>query len=165
MCHASGSEKDEIKDCEFKRNIFIINLKRNQIIEHKLREELEKYGEVKSMRVRQDKHRSKYNIGMACLATEEQAKPARNMLIKTKHYVANKYKHRKKTYYLNNNTQEKDKRCKNPDEENTTKNIVISPDFLVWKFCLKAQFPNSFRQFAQNYGEIVPFRKISTSGD
>ena len=87
------------------------------------------------MRVRQDKHRSKDSIGMACLATEEQAKPAINILIKTKHYVANKYKHRKQTYFLNNNTQEKDKRCKNPGEENTTKNIVISPDFLVWKLC------------------------------
>ena len=26
----------------------------------------------------------------------------------------------------------------------TAKNIVISPDFLVWKFCGKAQFPHSF---------------------
>ena len=26
---------------------------------------------------------------------------------------------------------------------NTAKNIVISPDFLVWKFCGKAQFPHT----------------------
>ena len=26
----------------------------------------------------------------------------------------------------------------------TAKNTVISPDFLVWKFCGKAQFPHSF---------------------
>ena len=44
LCHACGSEKHEIKDCESKRNIYIIDLKRNQIIEHKLRKELEKYG-------------------------------------------------------------------------------------------------------------------------
>ena len=50
LCHACGSEKHEIKDCESKRNIYIIDLKRNQIIEHKLRKELEKYGEVKSLR-------------------------------------------------------------------------------------------------------------------
>ena len=56
FCHACGSEKHEIKDCESKRNNYIIDLKRNQIIEHKLRKELEKYGEVKSMRVIQDKH-------------------------------------------------------------------------------------------------------------
>ena len=41
------NEKHEIKDCESKRNIYIIDLERNQIIEHKLRKELEKYGEVK----------------------------------------------------------------------------------------------------------------------
>ena len=71
LCHASGSQKYEIKDCESKRNIYI---KRNQIAERKLREELEKYEEVKSMRPRQDKHGRKDNIGIACLATEEKDK-------------------------------------------------------------------------------------------
>ena len=54
MYHACGSEKHEIKDCQSKRNINIIDLKSNQVIEHKLRKELEKHGEVSSMRVRQD---------------------------------------------------------------------------------------------------------------
>ena len=44
----------------------------------------------------------------------------------------------------------------------TVKNSVILPHFLVWKFCGKAQFPHSFGRFAQNYGETVPFHKIST---
>ena len=76
LCHACGSGKHEIKDYESKRNIYIIDLERNQIIEHKLRKELEKYGEVKSMRVRRDKYGRKDNTGMACLATKEQAKLA-----------------------------------------------------------------------------------------
>ena len=59
LWQACGSEKHEEKECESKRNIYIIDLKRNQIIEHKLRKELEKYGEVKSMRVGQDKHGGK----------------------------------------------------------------------------------------------------------
>ena len=117
LYHACGSEKHEIKDCKSKRNIYIIDLKRNQIIEHKLRKELEKYGEVKSMRVRQDKHGRKGNIGMACLATEEQAKLAIKMLNKTKQYLANEYKHRKQTNNLNNNTKGKDKRYEKPEEE------------------------------------------------
>ena len=29
LCHACGSEKHEIKDCESKRNLYIIDLKRN----------------------------------------------------------------------------------------------------------------------------------------
>ena len=84
LCHACGSEKLEIKDCESKRNIFIRDLKRNQIIEHKLRTELEKHGEVKSMRVRQDEHGRKGNIGMAYFGTENQAKLAIKMFNKTK---------------------------------------------------------------------------------
>ena len=38
----------------------------------------------------------------------------------------------------------------------------IPTDFLVWKFCGKAQFSHSFGRFARNYAETVPFRKIST---
>ena len=48
---------------------------------------------------------------------------------------------------------------------NSAKNIVISPDFLVWKFCGNAQFPHSFGNscaFLQNFhtrksGEITIF--------
>ena len=44
----------------------------------------------------------------------------------------------------------------------TAKTTVISPDFLVWKFCGKAQFPSSFERFARKYAETMSFRKIST---
>ena len=44
----------------------------------------------------------------------------------------------------------------------TMKNTVISPNFLVWEFCGKAQFPHSFGRIPQNYAKIVPFHKIST---
>ena len=44
----------------------------------------------------------------------------------------------------------------------TTKNTVISPNFLVWKFYGKEQFPHSFGRFAKNYAETVAFHKIST---
>ena len=43
----------------------------------------------------------------------------------------------------------------------TAKNPVISPDFLVWKFCGKAQFPHNFGLFARFHtrklGEITEF--------
>ena len=32
----------------------------------------------------------------------------------------------------------------------TVKNTVISPKFLEWKFCGKAQFPHSFGRIAQS---------------
>ena len=47
----------------------------------------------------------------------------------------------------------------------TAQNTVISPNFLVWKFCEKAQFPHSFGQFARNYTETAPFHKISAPGN
>ena len=97
LCHACGSEKHEIKDCESKRNIYVIDLKRNQIIEHKLRKKLEKYGEIKSM------------LSNRSLATEEQAKLAIKMLNKTK-YIASEYKYKKQTNNLNNSAKEKDQR-------------------------------------------------------
>ena len=53
--------------------------------------------------------------------------------------------------------------CSNIGKICTAKNNVISPDFLVWKFCGKTQFPHSFRRFARNYAETVPFRKIFTA--
>ena len=44
----------------------------------------------------------------------------------------------------------------------TAKNTVILLDFLVWKFCGKAQFPHSFGRITRNNAETVSFRKIST---
>ena len=41
----------------------------------------------------------------------------------------------------------------------TTKNNVILPSFVVWKFCGKAQFPHSFGQIVRNYAETMPLQK------
>ena len=43
----------------------------------------------------------------------------------------------------------------------TSKNTIILPNFLVWKFCGKAQFPHCFRRIARNFTETVTFHKIS----
>ena len=47
----------------------------------------------------------------------------------------------------------------------TAENTVISPNFLVWKFCGKGKFPHNFGRIAQNYAETVPFHKISAPGN
>ena len=41
----------------------------------------------------------------------------------------------------------------------------ISPNFLGWKFCGKAQFPHSLRLFARNSAETASFHKIFTPGN
>ena len=38
---------------------------------------------------------------------------------------------------------------------------LILPNFLVCKFCGKAQYPH---RFPRNYAETAPFHKISTQG-
>ena len=57
------------------------------------------------------------------------------------------------------------KYCRKVADCSTAKSTAISSDFLVWKFCGKAQFPHSFGRFARNCAETVPFRKISTPGN
>ena len=142
LYHACGSEKHKIKDSESKRNVYIIHLKRNQIVKYRPRKELEKYGEVKSMTARQDEHRRKDNIEMACFATEDEAKLAIKMLNKIKQYIANEYKHRKQINNLNNSIQEQDKRYKETVEEKQlqeTKTCYVcgSKEYLI-KSCKKA---------------------------
>ena len=48
-----------------------------------------------------------------------------------------------------------------PCKIDTAKSTIISPNFLLWKFCGSAQFPQSFWRITRNYEETVPFRKIS----
>ena len=47
----------------------------------------------------------------------------------------------------------------------TTENTEISHNFIMWKFCGKAQFPQSFGRIARNSTETVLFGKISTPGN
>ena len=44
---------------------------------------------------------------------------------------------------------------------NTAKNPVISPNFLVWKFCGKGQFPHSFH--TRKLGEITGFFAVQVT--
>ena len=47
----------------------------------------------------------------------------------------------------------------NESQGTTVKNTVISPNFLVWKFCGKPQFSHKFEWYARNYAETAPFHK------
>ena len=159
-----------MKDCKSRRRIYIIELKRNQIRKRKLREELEKYREVKCMTVRQEKHGRKDNLVMACVATEEQAELAIEMRSKTKHYIANEYKHRKEANNLNNKTQEKDKRHKKLVEERQLQEtktcyVCVSKEHLINAckkntnlFVTNEEWPKiseeELKYFLEEYGKI-----------
>ena len=73
------------------------------------------------MRERKSKHGRKKIIGIACLATEEEAKLAVKMLNKTKQYVANEYKHMEQKHNLNKSIREQDKRYKKPVQKNNSR--------------------------------------------
>ena len=45
----------------------------------------------------------------------------------------------------------------------TATNTVITPNFLVWKFCGKAQFPHCFGRFARNYRKLCLSTKFFRS--
>ena len=47
----------------------------------------------------------------------------------------------------------------------TAKNTVILPNFLVWKFCKRAQFSHRFERFSWNYVETEPFQKNFKPGN
>ena len=54
---------------------------------------------------------------------------------------------------------------KKPLKAFTALSTVILPNYLVWKFCGKVQFLQSFERIARNSAETVPFHKISTPGN
>ena len=47
----------------------------------------------------------------------------------------------------------------------TAKSTIILSNFIVWKFCGKAQFSSSFRRFARNYAETVSLYIIFAPGN
>ena len=51
--------------------------------------------------------------------------------------------------------------CVQLAKKGTLIKIIISPNFLEWKFCGKAHLPHSFGQITRNSAETVPFYKIS----
>ena len=79
--------------------------------------------------------------------------------------LTNTYTHRTDNIIVTHNHCVKSVRIQSFTGPYTGQNAIISSNFLVWKFCGKAQFPHSFGRFARNYAETVPFHEISTPGN
>ena len=70
------------------------------------------------------------------------------------------------TFQLLDLVEESDKELEKYSPFITAKNTVISPNFLVQKFCGKEQFPHSFGRFARNMRKLFlstkfPHQEIS----
>ena len=55
-CHASGLKDHKIKECQTKQNIYIVNLKKTVRSKLEIQEEMQQYGNIKSIKVRRDRY-------------------------------------------------------------------------------------------------------------
>ena len=55
-CHACGLKGHKIKECQTKQNIYIVNLKKTVRSKLEIQEEMQQYGNIKSIKVRRDRY-------------------------------------------------------------------------------------------------------------
>ena len=55
-CHACGLKGHKIKECQTKQSIYIVNLKQTLRSILEIQEEMQQYGNIKSIKVRHDRY-------------------------------------------------------------------------------------------------------------
>ena len=74
--YACGLKGHKIKECQTKQNIYIVGLKKTVKSKLEIQEEMQKYGNIKSIKVRRDRHGYEINEAMLCYATQKEAEEA-----------------------------------------------------------------------------------------
>ena len=72
LCYGCRSKEHKIQKCNKKNNIFVTNDERRKMKEEKMRGIMEKYGEVKSLKLRFHPNNTR-NEAMICFSTEEES--------------------------------------------------------------------------------------------
>ena len=75
-CHACGLKGHKIKECQTKQNIDIVNLKKTVRSKLEIQEEMQQYGNIKSIKVRRDRYGYEINETMVCYTTQREADEA-----------------------------------------------------------------------------------------
>ena len=75
-CHACGLKGHKIKECQTKQNIYIVNLKKTVRSKLEIQEEMQQYGNIKSIKVRRDRYGYEINEAMVCYTTQKEAEEA-----------------------------------------------------------------------------------------
>ena len=88
LCYACGSTTHQIKTCDSKANIFIMDTKRDPLDKQQLKMELREFGNIKSVYAKKDQNCNNRNIGMVCFELEEEAEKAIEFLNNTHQYKA-----------------------------------------------------------------------------
>ena len=75
-CRACGLKDHKIWECQTKQNIYIVNLKDTVRSKLERQEELQQYGNIKSIKVRRDRYGYEINEAIVCYATQRGAEEA-----------------------------------------------------------------------------------------
>ena len=60
--YACGLKDHKIKECQTKQNIYIVNLKKTVKSKLEIQEEMQQHGNIKSIKVRRDRHGYGINV-------------------------------------------------------------------------------------------------------
>ena len=124
--HACGLKGHKIKECQTKQNIYIVNLKKIVKSKLEIREEMQQHGNIKSIKVRRDRHGYEINEAMICSPTQKQAEEAITQINKGTEWHAEIYQNRdteinegrKKKANKNHNNEEGERNKTNSESQN-----------------------------------------------
>ena len=102
ICYSCEPDNHEIKDCESRKNIFIIDTASTQISKEELKHRLEDYGKIKCIKVRPERSGGLGNVGMVCFETKEKANTAIQDLNETTRCIAKEYEPKKQSIDIHN---------------------------------------------------------------
>ena len=93
-CHVFGLKGHKIKEYQLKQNIYIVNLKKTVRSKLEIQEEMQQYGNIKSIKVRRDRYGYEINEAMICYTTQREAEEAISEINKGTEWHAKIYQNR-----------------------------------------------------------------------
>ena len=126
ICYACESDNHEIKECNSRKNIFIIDRASRQINKEELKYRLEEYGKIKCIKIRQDKYGRPGNVGMVCFETKNEENAAIQDLNETTRYIAKEYEHKKQRINIDNQDKIHTNTAKEKEQQSNLLNTVTT---------------------------------------
>ena len=121
-CHACGLKGHKIKECQTKQYIYIVNLKKTVKSKLEIREEMQQHGNIKSVKVRRDRHGYEMNEAVICSPTQKEAEKAITQINNGTEWHAEIYQNR----YTEINEGRKKKANENHSNEESERNKTNS---------------------------------------
>ena len=124
--YACGLKGHKTKECQTKHNIYIANLKKTVKSKLEIQEEMQQHGNIKSIKVRRDRHGYEINEAMLCYTTHKETEEAITQINKGTKWHAEIYQNRyteinegrKKKANENHNNEESERNKTNSERQN-----------------------------------------------